>query len=83
MLPTRRRSAPAGRPHRLAKPREQRSPQEQAEIFNHWRATAADFATETAKLEELWKQWPKPIRQCSSLRAAAGADARDEDAAAR
>jgi hypothetical protein len=43
----------------LAKPRDQRSAQEQAEVFNHWRATTADLAMETAKLEELWKQWPE------------------------
>ena len=41
------------------KPAEQRSTQEQAQIFAAWRAAYAEVAKEHTAIEALWKQWPE------------------------
>lgn len=43
----------------LAIPREKRTPEQQAAVFNHWRTTVSDWQEANAWIEELWQEWPQ------------------------
>ena len=42
----------------LSTPREERTPDQVAEVFSHWRTTVADFKEANEQIETLWQQWP-------------------------
>ena len=42
----------------LATPREQRTEQQQTEVFAHWRTTVPEWKEANDRIEALWQQWP-------------------------
>ena len=40
-------------------PAAQRTPEQVAAIFDHWRATVPEFSAANAQLDALWQQWPE------------------------
>ena len=43
----------------LATPREQRSPDQVAAVFFHWRTIVAEWKESNDQVEALWQQWPR------------------------
>jgi hypothetical protein len=42
----------------LAVPRAERSPEQIAAVFSHWRATVPEFRAANEQIEALWREWP-------------------------
>ncbi len=42
-------------------PRAQRTPNQVAAVFSHWRTTVPEFSESNARIEALWRQWPEGI----------------------
>jgi hypothetical protein len=40
-------------------PRDQRTPNQVAAVFTHWRTTVPEFKDANDKIEALWRQWPE------------------------
>jgi cytochrome c553 len=43
----------------FAVPTTKRSPEQVANVFDHWRTTVSEFSAANARLDALWSQWPE------------------------
>lgn len=43
----------------LTIPAAQRTPEQVAAVFDHWRTTVPEFSAANAQLDALWQQWPE------------------------